>query len=406
MIVAGALALVALLHIAFIVAMSRRLRAFRGPLLSDVECPPALVLLCLRGGDPFLRRTLTQLFQLDYPRYRVRIVLDSATDSAREHVDAVINELRPPHVEVVVLGERFLTCTYKMSGILWGTRNLPPDVQVVALMDGDTVPHAGWLRELATPLVTGGAACSTGNRWYFPDTPTIASQVRVCWGAAALTLMTLCRIPWGGTMAVRREIIEDPRLRDRIRAAFSEDTTIGQFVAEIGGRVHFDPRLVIVNHETTGLAGFLGFDTRQLLAVRLHHRGWKWIHAYNWIGSLLLVYPLARLSGWPAMWWTDALFAAAALLIAGHAILLGPSIRRMLRDRSVQLPGWNLQRFVALVIAVPVVQFVQLIAVLRACWMRSVVWRGVHYRIEGGRRLVVESPLPPTTEPPVLAQSA
>ena len=77
------LSLLALFNIAAAVAAMRLLRRRAPALLSDEEAPPGLVLLCLRGGDPFLAQSLRSLFAQDYPDYRVRIVLDSASDSAR-----------------------------------------------------------------------------------------------------------------------------------------------------------------------------------------------------------------------------------------------------------------------------------------------------------------------------------
>lgn len=397
----------ALFNLATAFMVQRMLRRPLTPLVTDDEAPLGLVVLCLRGGDEFLDRSLRRLFTQDYPRYRVRIVLDSAQDTARPYVDQVIRELEPAHVEVVTLGERFDTCTYKMSGILWGTRSLPEGTAFVALMDGDTVPHSTWLRELATPLVRDGALCSTGNRWYFPERPEFASLVRVCWGAGALIMMSLNRIPWGGTMAFRREVIADERLRDRIRHAFSEDTTIGQFVNELGGRVEVDPRLLIVNFEGTSLKGFFGFETRQLLAARLQHRAWGWIVACGTAGLPMLVYPLARIGGWRPDRLLDALFAVYFFSLATQAILFGPAVRRLLRMRDEYLPRWNARRVVLGLLAAPTAQLLHLVAIVRAITMRVVVWRGVHYRIGHNPRLLVvhdESRAAPTPE--TLARSA
>ncbi len=46
----------------------------------DGPFPPMLVILCLRGADPFLRESLTRLLASDYPSVRFRIVIDSAED--------------------------------------------------------------------------------------------------------------------------------------------------------------------------------------------------------------------------------------------------------------------------------------------------------------------------------------
>jgi hypothetical protein len=277
----------------------------------------------------------------------------------------------------------------------------------VALMDGDTVPHRSWLRELATPLIRDQAKCCTGNRWYFPEVPTLGSMIRVAWGAGALIMMSLFRIPWGGTMAFRREVIEDERLRDRIRHAFSEDTTIGQFVNELGSRVEIDPRLMIVNYEQIAIPGFFNFDTRQLLAVRLQHRRWPWVALYGLVGLPLLPYPLARLCGWSPETAVDVAFGAYFFSYAMQVVLFAPAIRGMLRTRNESLPGWNLRRVLFGLLALAVTPLLHAIALVRACTMRRVVWRGVTYQLGANPRLqVVGDESPTTTDTKPLAKSA
>lgn len=408
-IIAGGLIALALWNVVLAVRVERLLRRTPPELLTDDVAPAGLVVLCLRGGDPFLERSLRRLFDQDYPRYRVRIVLDSPSDSARQYVDQVLADLRPRHVEVLALPERYATCTYKMSGILFGTRSLPEETQFIALMDGDTVPHRTWLRELATSLFHSGAECATGNRWYFPEVPTLGSLVRVCWGAGALTMMSLCRLPWGGTMAFRRSVIEDDRLRWRIQHAFSEDTTIGQFVEETGGRVEFDPRLTIVNQELIGLRGMFNFDTRQLLAVKLQHAAWWRVALHGLSGAPMLLYPLARLCGFPATTQLDAIFGVYFLSFAAQAFLFGPAVRSILRTRSESLPGWGLRRVLTGLVAVPLTQALHIVAIVRALTMRRVVWRGVHYRLGSNPPLTVErddAGVPTSAQLAPLARSA
>ena len=188
------------------------LRRTRSEPLADADCPPALVVLCLRGGDPFLHRSLQHLVAQDYPSYRVRIMVDSPLDEAHGTLRDIWGESPPAHVEVRSLAERYDTCTFKMSGILAGTADVPADVAVVALMDGDTVPHPTWLRELAAPIARGTAAVVTGNRWFYPDTPSLGSLCRFWWNAGAVPQMAFYHMPWGGTMAVRRDLMADERL--------------------------------------------------------------------------------------------------------------------------------------------------------------------------------------------------
>lgn len=369
----------------------RHIRRPLPALLADDECPPALVVLCLRGGDPFLHKSLGLLIDQDYPRYRIRIVVDSPEDEAHQYVRDVLGETPPPHVEVRTLAERYATCSYKMSGILHGTQDLPEGTALVALMDGDTVPHATWLRELATPIVREGAGVSTGNRWYAPHRATLGSMCRFWWNACLLPLMTLFRIPWGGTMAVRSDLIRDEELRRRLRHAYSEDTTIGQFALDRGERIVFPPTLIIVNREEIGVRSFVQFDVRQMIAARITHHSWPWLWLHGILSSLGMMYPLTWLLFVPVGWPADAAFGLYYFTMWGAELVQAFSIRRVLATRNERITGWNeASRWWYAAVAVLVLPYLHLAAAIHAATLRRVCWRGVWYRIGGRPPVQVE----------------
>jgi cellulose synthase/poly-beta-1,6-N-acetylglucosamine synthase-like glycosyltransferase len=87
------LALLLILQLALKTRVIRHMRQPLSPLIEDANCPPAIVVLCLRGGDPFLHHSLGRLIHQDYPRYRVRIVVDSPEDSAQAILSEAIGEV-------------------------------------------------------------------------------------------------------------------------------------------------------------------------------------------------------------------------------------------------------------------------------------------------------------------------
>ncbi len=363
-----------------------------GPLLTDDEAPHALVVLCLRGGDPFLHRTLERLASQDYPRYRVRIMLDSPRDDAAEYVQSALGTPLPERFEVRTLTERRSTCTYKMSAILEATRELPPEVEVIALLDGDSVLHRSWLRELATPLVRGAASVVTGNRWYVPERASLANFVRFWWSAFALPMMYVLKLPWGGGMAMRPQLIQNEQLRERIGRAFSEDTTIGQFAVEQGGRVAFQRRLLVNNGEDVSLLAFFNFDTRQLLAVRMQHRSWRWMGVYGLLYSVLVVYGFLR-GVWDFEPWLIDMFRGLVVMLIAMGFAQDWAVRRILRQRGESLPWWTPWRLVLSLVAILLLPLLHVLAVSRAYLARSIVWRGVQYRLGSEPPVQVERDL-------------
>ena len=366
----------------------RVIRNFRAPLpslMEDSECPQALVVLCLRGGDPFLKHSIGLLIQQDYPRYQVRIVVDSPDDEAHGILREVFGESLPPQIEVLNLTHRYPNCSLKISGLLQATQNLPEGTKVVAVMDGDAVPHRGWLRELATPIVREGAALSTGVRWYAPHRSTLGSLCRFWWNASATPMLLWYQIPWGGSMAVRSDLFLNEELRSRLQLAFGEDCAFSQYALDHGERIVYPPSLVIVNHEEIGVRDFCRFNVRQLISTRVCHHSWPWLVLYSLISSLAMTYPLWRFMGLPVSGLADIVFTLYCFAMWGGELAQAAAFRRVLATRNETITGWNeWGRWVDSLLAVIVLPYLHLGAVLHASTLHRVCWRGVWYRV-GGR---------------------
>ena len=120
---------------------------------SDVgDYSPMLVVLSLRGADPYLRDSLSRLLNSDYPDVRFRIVIDSADDPSLAIVDTFLTERNDPRVERMILKNRLPHCSGKVSGLLQATESLPDDREIVAWIDGDSLLHRTALKELANGL--------------------------------------------------------------------------------------------------------------------------------------------------------------------------------------------------------------------------------------------------------------
>src|SRR5262245_14917061 len=168
------------------------------------ELPPAAVILALRGADPSLIDCLNGLLRQVYPRYVVRIVIDSREDPAWNVVHDILAQHPPGQldVQVSVLENRHESCGLKVSAQLQAIAGLDPSIEVVALIDGDVTPGPGWLRSLAAPLADPHVGAACGVRWYAPADTRLGSLVRNLWNAAACTQMAAYRIPWGGSLAL------------------------------------------------------------------------------------------------------------------------------------------------------------------------------------------------------------
>jgi glycosyltransferase involved in cell wall biosynthesis len=409
------------------------LRAKR-PTTPDAACPKAVVIVCLRGLDPFLERCLHALLEQDYPRYDVRIVVDGPDDPAWRALEAISigptrgagvspgaaagtaarplaataatpapQACRAGSVAVEILSERRPTCSLKCSSLVQVVSRLDPSYEVVALLDADTIPHRTWLRELVAPFEDPRVGGATGNRWYMPAEAGWASLVRYLWNSAAVVQMFCYGIAWGGTLALRSRVFRESDLLERWGRAFCEDTMLHSVLARQGLRVAFVPSLMMVNREECRLGGFFFWLRRQLLAARLYHPAWPAV-AVHGIGMPLLLAVAAGLlavalaaGAWRAAAWVAAGLVLYQALLPVALAVLEFGVRRLVAARG-EPTAWLRPGVVARIpLAILLTQAIYPASLFCAVFLRDVEWRGVRYRVDGSWRirLTADCPHPP-----------
>lgn len=370
-------------------------RASRRP-AADAPCPRTAVILCLRGPDPFLPACLEAIMNQDYPDYDLHIVVDSREDPAWAIAERTLKAHTSPKVHMAPLTEPRQTCSLKCSSLVQVVSTLDASYEVVALLDADTIAHPTWLRELVAPLADERVAAATGNRWYAPATFSWGSLVRRLWNAAAVVQMYWFRIPWGGTLALKRSVVRRSDLLERWGNALCEDTMLYGVLRSMGYRVAFVPSLMMVNREGCDLGNFYRWVRRQLLVARLYHPAWGLVVGHGLSVSIaqsagvvaLGAAAIAR-NGYAAAW----LVAGMGLywgIMAGLLAAIESGVRRSVRagDETVAfMRPSDLPRVFA---AMLLTQAVYAAALLSAMFLRTVDWRGIRYRVEGAKIRMIE----------------
>ena len=240
---------------------SPELRSRRASASAPGKLPKAAVVLSLRGADPFLDRCLNGLLNQDYPDYVVRIVVDNELDPAWDMVHHFVAASGCHNVRIESLKARRPTCGLRISSLLQAVSSLDPGIGAVVLVDADVVPHATWLRELAGPMRDPAVGATTGIRWYMPESANLGTLVRYLWNAAAIPQMYAFGIGWGGSLAIRTELLADARLTDKWSRILFEDTFTANEVRKLGHKLEFVPAATMVNKEVTDLKSALGSPT-------------------------------------------------------------------------------------------------------------------------------------------------
>lgn len=376
-------------------------RSGREDALSSAQ-PRAAVILCLRGTDPSLAGCLNSLLAQDYPNFELHLVFDNHQDPALAVAQQLLagEPTAKFHISEDRGGNRSLKCSSIISAVL----NLDTDVEIVALVDADAIVDSDWLSRLVEPLNDPVIGATTGNRWFAPESGGIGPTFRKLWNAAALPQMSLYQIAWGGSLAIRRDVIENCHLLDHWSIAFCEDTMLSGKLAEHGMKVARIPDLIIVNRESTTLRDAVYWVGRQLLTVKLYDRRWILVITHAIIGALCLFLPplyciyflisfqFANLSIIAGLWlftqlsnlvliqWIE--FANRSAILrksANHNHAEGPTREIDLGPLCSTPSG-----FIAFVL----LQMLYPFLAIGASFQQRVRWRGIDYRI--GRRGRIE----------------
>ena len=367
----------------------RRLKRNRQPMIGDDDAPTAVVVLCLRGGDPFLEKCIDGLVSQDYPRFRVCFLVDSECDPAIAILKSTLSKHAFKNYEIQTLKNPLTTCSLKCSSLIQAIEGLDASVAFVALLDADTVPHRTWLRELATALVPADVGAATGNRWYMPELLSTGAMVRYLWNAAAVVQMYFYQIAWGGTLAIKVDSIRRAGLLERWRKSLCEDTMLRKQLATIGQHVSFVPSLMMVNREVCTLGAFVEWVQRQLLVARLYHPLWIAVVGHGLSTAVLLIWGwVVAIQCWIVGEWPAGCVLAMSLIgYRAGMLFMAPWMESAVagvvgqRGEATQWQaGLTWRRLAWLVF---ITQWVYTWALIRCLFIRGVSWRGIHYRIQG-----------------------
>ncbi|MUG96450.1 glycosyltransferase [Scytonema sp. UIC 10036] len=365
------------------------LRSSRKNSLPDEQLPKTAVVLCLRGADPFLPNCLQALLNQNYPQYDIKIIIDSPEDPAWDIVTDSIYTQAANKVQISPLRVPRDNCSLKCSSLIQAVSDLDDSYKVVTFVDADAVVHPNWLRELVSPLSHPKIGATTGNRWYLPTGRYWGSLVRYIWNISAVLQMSLYRIAWGGSLAIKRELIHETGLLEKWGQAYGEDTMIRNVLAKHGKQVKFVPSVLILNREECDLPKLFGWLKRQFLASRLYHPWWWAVVADSistiLVPNLLLVIFLAAF--WTKQWITAAFclasFSIYTMTLLLLAIALEKEVQQILRHYNPVTTELSAATVLKMLVAIPLTQWVSGLAMVIALGMRRVNWRGVTYRIKG-----------------------
>ncbi|MGZ4846525.1 MAG: glycosyltransferase [Halobacteriota archaeon] len=253
--------------------------------------PVASVIVPCKGTDHGFHENIPAFLTQDYPRYHTLFVVDSKDDPAYGAVDHLTRD--KPNARVA-LTTPCRGCSGKVAALLTGLASTA-DAEVLVFADSDMRPDPHWLRNLVAPLQDESIGATTGYRWYFPT--NWKTQLFSIWNMVSIVgnFYPTPAWVWGGSTAIRRDVFEKLRIKEKWKTALSDDNVLTAAVKEGGYTVYLQPKCIMESPPETSIRRFSRFATRQFTWLRWYHRS-LWLAALTgFAGAVVIELGLASL---------------------------------------------------------------------------------------------------------------
>jgi cellulose synthase/poly-beta-1,6-N-acetylglucosamine synthase-like glycosyltransferase len=371
------------------------LKSHQPKVLANEQLPKTAVILCLRGADPFLPTVIRSLLRQDYPQYDLKIIIDSPEDPAYTIVKEAIAQIQVTNVQISTLRAVRHNCSLKCNALIQAVSDLDESYKAIALIDGDTIVHPTWLRELVSPLIDSQVGVTTGNRWYVSNGNYWGSLVRFSGNVSTVVQMFLFGIPWGGSLAMKTEVLHRIELLDKWEQTLCDDLFIPKLLKLHGLKVQFVPSLLMVNREECDLPRCLENLKRLIISARFYHPAWLAIVSetissilFPSILMLLIIESLlqAELYVMSLLFFAYSFYTIGVLLLM---LLMEVSIQPIIQAQGQHPTPISLKHSVRLLVAIPLTQWMYGLAMLSSIFTSKVTWRGINYRLQSAMEITL-----------------
>jgi len=344
--------------------------------------PSVAVILPIRGLDVGFDENMRALLSQAYPRYRLLVVADDSADPALQRIQTIAREF--PQVAVATILSEASPLRGKVNALRSALGHLRPEDEVVVFADSDIRPAPDWLRQLVQPLADSTVGVATGFRWYLPPRPTFWSLVRAEWNAVSANVLFDPRrsFAWGGSCAVRTDLLVPLRLGDRWRDVLSDDLVLTQAVREAGLKITYVPAALVPTFEGADRATCTEWCFRQMTMATLYLpivRRYATAAFAVFNGSILFGFACLAL----AVLWGVAYLIPAALFLAPFPVSIAKAAlrrRALFSAAPTVAAAWNVPAWRAAIAAIAV-PWVMAAGLLRTRKPTTVRWRGHTYDV-------------------------
>jgi len=344
--------------------------------------PSVAVILPVRGLDVGFDENVRAMLSQVYPRYRVLVVADDSADPALLRIQSIAREF--PRVTVATILSDPSPLRGKVNALRSALARLRPEDEVVVFADSDIRPAPDWLRQLVQPLADSTVGVATGFRWYLPPRPTFWALVRAEWNAVSANVLFDPRrsFAWGGSCAIRKDLLVPLRLEDRWREVLSDDLILTQAVREAGLKIAYVPAALVPTFEGADRATCTEWCFRQMTMATLYLpivRRYATAAFAVFNGSILFGIACFALAG---IWGVAYLIPAAIFLAPLPVSIAKASLRRraLFSAAPTVAAAWNVPAWRTAIAAIAI-PWVMTAGLLRTRRPTTIRWRGHTYDV-------------------------
>ncbi len=192
--------------------------------------PKTLVIMPVKGVDYSIENNLMSIKNQKYQDFKFLCVVDSEEEEAL----SVIKKLG---IDYIKSSYKCKKCSGKVRAISTAIDQFM-DYEVYLLADSDIEVDENWLLNMVMPLANNDAGLSTTFPYFYPM-GGFWSQVKEIWGFVGMGLMEskLTRFGWGGSLAFKRDLIEDSLVF--FSEHISDDTALTKMCKQKGKKIYY-----------------------------------------------------------------------------------------------------------------------------------------------------------------------
>lgn len=361
--------------------------------------PFATVIAPCKGIDEGLDANLSALLDQEYPAYEVIFAVDDKDDPAVSVITDLTTEAaentdsRAPQTRLVVAAKA-ADSGQKVENLREAVLHADSRSEVFVFVDSDARPGREWLSVLTGALDDKKIGAATGYRWFLSKRPTFGSELRSAWNASIASALGPNRrsnFCWGGSMAIRREVFDRLDIREKWKGTVSDDFIVTRILKDAGMDIVFVPLALTASIESCSFRECLEFTTRQMKITRAYARD-LWLISF--FGSALftlvmtasfLIVIFSRANSIPVIT-ALVVIGLVSLLSIGKAWLRLKAVGLVLTGAEADVKRQTFEQLTLWALSQPLFLYNSVCAL----FSRTIVWRGVSYRLVSGKRTVRE----------------